>query len=528
MKQRESSTERTGGGRRGASVASQGQGLGALSVPEHRHGLWYYFGGLILFLLAAMVTTGLLLAFYYQPSAAPASAPDGTPLVAARVTETTVWNGRQLEVGEIIPLPQNSVSGKAMDEGPLAGRVETLIDDATGRAVRPSAAWVSAEHTIMHDVDFGAVVRSVHIYTSHILIAAVIIHLISTFLMRSYRRRRRALWGSGLLLLLLLLGFAFTGSVLPWHRLAVAAAGIGSGLPASAVPGIGKSLSSLLRGGENVGVGTLTRMFALHAIAFPLGLLLLAWMHVRALLRTGLCAAKRQPKSGGAVTAGLVAGFALLMLGTGTVFAGWLNPASPLTAGAVALLACAGAYLLSRASGWLRAPQSMPSGIADTAAGASGVEGEQEAGRADDTSQMPETGSGRNETRATPGTGLIHRNAIAWLLALGCILSMAVASPWSRVGEGAIPADLTKPTLTPKAAHPEWYFMPAFELLRLLPGGATVAILLATLAFLFAVPWLDRRSGEERRAPALTATFLLLCAAAVALYIAGYLAVAPA
>lgn len=521
MKQRESSTERTGGGKRGASVAPQGQGLGALSVPEHRHGVWYYFGGLILFLLAVMVITGLLLAFYYQPSAAPASAPDGTPLVAARVTKTVVWNGRQLDAGEIIPLPQNSVTGDAMAEGPLAGRIETLLDDATGRAIRPSAAWVSAEYTIMRHVEFGAVIRSVHVYTSHILIAAVILHLLSTFLMRSYRRRRRGLWASGLLLLLLLLGFAFSGSVLPWHRLAVAAAGIGSGLPASAVPGIGKSIAALLRGGEDVGTGTLTRMFVLHAIAFPLGLLLLAWMHVRTLLRTGLCAAKRQPKSGGAMMAGTVAGLAVVMLGTGLALAGWLNPASPLTAGAVALLACAGAYLLSRTSGWLRTPHPATS-AEDSNAQASVTN------NTHDVEHTSGTQHGDDATRSIPGTNFIHRNAIAWLLALGCILSMAVAVPWSRLGEGALPADLTKPTLTPKAAHPEWYFMPAFELLRLLPGGATGAILLATFAFLFAVPWLDRRSGEERRARTLTAAFLLLCAAAVALTVAGYLAVAPA
>lgn len=38
-------------------------------VPEHKYGIWYYFGGICLFLFVLQVVTGILLLLYYTPSA---------------------------------------------------------------------------------------------------------------------------------------------------------------------------------------------------------------------------------------------------------------------------------------------------------------------------------------------------------------------------------------------------------------------------------------------------------------------------
>jgi cytochrome b6 len=77
----------------------------------------------------------------------------------------------------------------------------------------------------------------------------------------------------------LLLGFGFTGYLLPWNVLAYFATKVGTEITGS-VPIVGPIMSTVLRGGPDVGEATLSRFFWLHTAILPLGLLLLMGLHL--------------------------------------------------------------------------------------------------------------------------------------------------------------------------------------------------------------------------------------------------------
>ncbi len=132
---------------------------------------------------------------------------------------------------------------------------------------------------IMTKVEFGWLVRSVHAWAANLAILSVYIHLASTFFMKAYRSPRELTWVSGVCLFFLLLGFGFTGYLLPWNTLSFFATKVGTQI-ARVVPVIGPLLCTFLRGGPEVGDTTLTRFFWLHIAVLPVGLLLLAALHL--------------------------------------------------------------------------------------------------------------------------------------------------------------------------------------------------------------------------------------------------------
>ena len=142
----------------------------------------------------------------------------------------------------------------------------------------PDTAHKSVEF-IMNDVSFGWIVRSIHSWSAHLMVAVVLIHLISTYFMKAYRKPREMVWISGILTLFLILGFAFTGYLLPWDTTAYFATQIGTEVPRS-VPIIGDIVVQILRGGEYVGESSLQRFFALHIAILPLITLLLISIHI--------------------------------------------------------------------------------------------------------------------------------------------------------------------------------------------------------------------------------------------------------
>ena len=85
-----------------------------------------------------------------------------------------------------------------------------------------------------------------------------------------------------------------------------------------------------------------------------------------------------------------------------------------------------------------------------------------------------------------------------------------------------LPAD---PFETPLHAKPEWYFLWAYQLPRLVPEGIALALEGVALILLFALPFIDR--GPDRHPldrPVITAGIALALAALVTLSVLGYLA----
>jgi cytochrome b6 len=132
---------------------------------------------------------------------------------------------------------------------------------------------------IMTQVSYGWFIRSLHVWSSHLMIACVLVHFFSTFLMKSYRKPRELMWITGIIQLFIVLGFAFTGYLLPWDTTAYFATKIGTEIPGT-IPVIGPFIMNVLRGGEYVGAETLKRLFALHVTIFPFGILAFIGLHL--------------------------------------------------------------------------------------------------------------------------------------------------------------------------------------------------------------------------------------------------------
>jgi quinol-cytochrome oxidoreductase complex cytochrome b subunit len=134
---------------------------------------------------------------------------------------------------------------------------------------RPSAgeAFESVQF-LMAKVPFGWLIRSIHAWAANLLVLVLFVHMFSAYFLKAYRRPRELTWFTGMALLLLALAFGFSGYLLPWNTLAFFATQVGTEV-AGSLPVVGKFTLRLLRGGEQVTGGTLTRFYGLHVAVLP-------------------------------------------------------------------------------------------------------------------------------------------------------------------------------------------------------------------------------------------------------------------
>jgi cytochrome b6 len=153
---------------------------------------------------------------------------------------------------------------------------------------RPSAgeAFESVQF-IMTRVPFGWLVRSIHSWSANLLVLVAFVHMFSVLFLRAYRRPRELTWLSGALLLFLMLAFGFSGYLLPWNTLAFFATQVGSQV-AGAVPVVGHFMLRLLRGGDQVTGGTLTRFYGMHVAVLPAIATLLVGAHLALVQKHGM------------------------------------------------------------------------------------------------------------------------------------------------------------------------------------------------------------------------------------------------
>ena len=153
---------------------------------------------------------------------------------------------------------------------------------------RPTVDEANASlRRIIGEIPRGWIVRSIHHWCSSFMIGTVFVHTFSTWLGRSYRKPRELIWMSGVALLLVTLAFGFTGYLLPWDELSVAATKVGTDLPSS-LPIVGRGFTQLLRGGDEVTGDTLGRFFIAHVCLLPLASLLLIAFHVGLVQKEGI------------------------------------------------------------------------------------------------------------------------------------------------------------------------------------------------------------------------------------------------
>jgi cytochrome b6 len=156
----------------------------------------------------------------------------------------------------------------------------------------PDQAFESVR-AIMTEVSFGWLIRSAHSWSANLLVGVLFLHLLTTYMMRAYRRPREFTWMTGVLLLAIFMAFGFSGYLLPWNELAFFATRVGTAI-VGVVPVIGKQLLLLARGGENVTGDTLARFYALHVAILPLLTVGLLGVHVFLVQKHGMSVPTRE------------------------------------------------------------------------------------------------------------------------------------------------------------------------------------------------------------------------------------------
>jgi quinol-cytochrome oxidoreductase complex cytochrome b subunit len=147
---------------------------------------------------------------------------------------------------------------------------------------KPTTALAYASMKEIHFmVPAGRLIRNVHRWAAHLMVAAVILHMVRVFFTASYKRSRQFNWTVGILLWVLTMALSYTGYLLPWDQLAYWAMMIGTNI-ATSVREVtdalqitehfdpGAYMQAALMGSRNLGDESLIRFNMLHCMFLPL------------------------------------------------------------------------------------------------------------------------------------------------------------------------------------------------------------------------------------------------------------------
>ena len=145
-------------------------------------------------------------------------------------------------------------------------------------------AFNSVEH-IMRDVNYGWLIRYIHMNGASMFFIVVYIHIFRGLYYGSYKAPRELLWLLGIVILILMMATAFMGYVLPWGQMSFWGATVITNL-FSAIPLVGQHIVTWLWGGYAVDNPTLNRFFSLHYL-LPFLIVAVVMLHLVALHRFG-------------------------------------------------------------------------------------------------------------------------------------------------------------------------------------------------------------------------------------------------
>lgn len=134
---------------------------------------------------------------------------------------------------------------------------------------------------ILGNVPLGQLFRNMHRLGAEVMVLAVALHMLRTFITGSYKKPRQFTWATGVLLLLLTLFLSFSGYLLPWDQLAYWALTVfisGAGA-APAPPEVNNTVLLILQGAPALGAGGLLRWYLLHVLLLPLLAGILFFVH---------------------------------------------------------------------------------------------------------------------------------------------------------------------------------------------------------------------------------------------------------
>ena len=129
--------------------------------------------------------------------------------------------------------------------------------------------------------------RGMHWWGASAMVVMITIHLCRVFLTGSYKFPREVNWFSGVFLWVLTVFMAATGQAMRWDQSGLWTLVVAAEM-AGRVPLIGTWLAHFILGGYVVGSSTLSRIFAVHVVFFPLLIFAFAGLHLYLVLRTGV------------------------------------------------------------------------------------------------------------------------------------------------------------------------------------------------------------------------------------------------
>lgn len=156
----------------------------------------------------------------------------------------------------------------------------------------PEDAYVSVKY-IMNQVPYGWLIRSIHHWASHLFVLFVFLHFWRVFFTGAYKFPRELLYISGIINLLFVFLFVFTGGLLKWDNDSYWTTNIMTS-ELKDLPFLGEYLRLFIRGGVEVGSGTLTRFFVAHIVLLPGIFLFLIALHLTMVVRQGVSSWKER------------------------------------------------------------------------------------------------------------------------------------------------------------------------------------------------------------------------------------------
>ena len=138
----------------------------------------------------------------------------------------------------------------------------------------PDSAYASIQN-ITNEVTLGWLVRGMHKWGASLFIILMFLHMARTFLFGAYKYPRELNWIMGVLLLVMGMAEGFTGYLLPWDQTAYWATVVGININATA-PIAGPFIAQFLQGGAQIGPDTLAKVYSLHMLVIPGGIMALS------------------------------------------------------------------------------------------------------------------------------------------------------------------------------------------------------------------------------------------------------------
>lgn len=144
---------------------------------------------------------------------------------------------------------------------------------------------------LLYQVNLGWLMRSVHRWSSGIMVLTLILHVARVYLTGGFKKPRELIWITGVILALATLTFGLTGYSLAWEQVGYWAIKIVTSVPEALddlIPGIGSLLVLVARGGFGVGQATLTRFYSVHTFVLPVITLVGLLLHFSILRKQGI------------------------------------------------------------------------------------------------------------------------------------------------------------------------------------------------------------------------------------------------